>query len=252
MSTSPAPRLPRHRAIASELARCIESGEFAEGERLPGEWELARDFGVARETVRSALAQLATRGLVERRHGVGSIVCPLRIERSPQNIASLTEELLARGLRPGSRVSAVERRRPSAEVCASLRVGPRSVVVAVARVRLADGVVIGRQVSYIPARFAPGIEAHIGDDVSLAHLLSSKFHLRASEAELVITSVAADADTAAALECAPGSPLLRTTRVGFHADGRPFERTDGWYLPERYEYRQRQLERAPVAARLAN
>lgn len=245
MSAPPASRLPRHREIAAELAARIERGQYGPGERLPGEWAIAREQAVARETVRRALALLATQGLVERRHGVGSIVCPRRIERSPQNLASLTDELLARGLRPGARVSAVVRGRPSAEVCASLRVGPRSEIVSVSRVRLADGVVIGRQVTCIPARFVPGIEHHIRDDVSLAAVLGERYQLRAVEAELAITSVAADAESAAALGCEPGSPLLKTMRVGFDADARPFERTDGWYLPERYEYRQWQLEPPP-------
>lgn len=44
---------------------------------LPGEFELARQFSVSRETVRRALKYLETEGAVTRRHGVGSFLQPV-------------------------------------------------------------------------------------------------------------------------------------------------------------------------------
>ncbi|HWL51671.1 MAG TPA: GntR family transcriptional regulator [Chthoniobacteraceae bacterium] len=43
---------------------------------LPGEFELAREFGASRETIRRALKQLEAEGAVMRRHGVGSFLQP--------------------------------------------------------------------------------------------------------------------------------------------------------------------------------
>lgn len=59
----------------SALLGAIRRGEFAEG-RIPPEPELARQFGVSRATVRSALASLEQLGLVRRRPGLGTWLRP--------------------------------------------------------------------------------------------------------------------------------------------------------------------------------
>lgn len=54
-----------YRLIAAELERLIGSGEYPAGSLLPSEPTLARDHGVARNTIRAALEVLAEAGLVE-------------------------------------------------------------------------------------------------------------------------------------------------------------------------------------------
>jgi len=57
--------------VAKGVAAKIADGEFAIGERLPSERELALAFGVSRPTVREAIFALELDGLVEVRKGVG-------------------------------------------------------------------------------------------------------------------------------------------------------------------------------------
>lgn len=60
--------------IARQIEGRIRSGDFAVGERLPGEIDLARELGVSRPTVREALIALEIAGQVEIRGGSGSYV----------------------------------------------------------------------------------------------------------------------------------------------------------------------------------
>lgn len=71
MSVEFAPLLmePAYRKVAARIGARILSRELREGERLPSETELARQFGVNRSTVREALRELESRGLVQRRPG---------------------------------------------------------------------------------------------------------------------------------------------------------------------------------------
>ncbi len=60
---------PAYRKVASAIGERILDRRLSEGERLPAETELARQFGVNRSTVREALRELESHGLVMRRRG---------------------------------------------------------------------------------------------------------------------------------------------------------------------------------------
>ena len=71
MSVEFAPLLiePAYRRVAAAIGARILSRELPEGERLPPELQLARQFGVNRSTLREALRELESRGLLRRRPG---------------------------------------------------------------------------------------------------------------------------------------------------------------------------------------
>ncbi len=61
--------------VVDQLEARIISGEFPENSLLPSEEALARQLGVGRRVLREALRSLEIKGLVEIRHGVGTLVC---------------------------------------------------------------------------------------------------------------------------------------------------------------------------------
>ena len=71
MSVEFAPLLiePAYRRVAAAIGARILSRELRDGERLPPEMQLARQFGVNRSTLREALRELESRGLLQRRPG---------------------------------------------------------------------------------------------------------------------------------------------------------------------------------------
>ncbi len=62
--------------MAHEIGRRIVSGAIAEGDGLPREAELAKEFQVSRQAVREALKVLAAKGLVAPRRRTGTTVLP--------------------------------------------------------------------------------------------------------------------------------------------------------------------------------
>src|SRR4051812_23232063 len=63
-----------YRQIADQIAALIERGEYAVGERLPPERDLAKQLGVSRPSVREALIALEVEGYVDVRVGSGVYV----------------------------------------------------------------------------------------------------------------------------------------------------------------------------------
>jgi GntR family transcriptional regulator len=69
---------PKYQRIADDLKAAIEAGEYAPGDRLPGENVLAPRYGVAVMTARQALRTLKNQGLAESRRGAGVFVQAFR------------------------------------------------------------------------------------------------------------------------------------------------------------------------------
>src|SRR6266850_861216 len=65
---------PKHRQVYRSLEREIRDGRWKEGDRLPSEADLVRQFGASRITVGRAVRDLQRAGLVERRAGSGTYV----------------------------------------------------------------------------------------------------------------------------------------------------------------------------------
>lgn len=106
--------------VAALLSREIEAGEFHPGHRLPTEQQLADRFGVSRNVVREAVAQLRADGMVEARQGIGAFVlapeqrAAIRIDREALKDGGNMERLfeLRCILEAESAALAAERRLP--------------------------------------------------------------------------------------------------------------------------------------------
>jgi DNA-binding GntR family transcriptional regulator len=84
-----------YRQLAGVLRDRIRNGELPSGRRLPSEKDLHDEFGLARETIRRALAVLRAEGLVEVRHGHGTFVvdAPPTAELSPGDVVTSSAAL---------------------------------------------------------------------------------------------------------------------------------------------------------------
>lgn len=60
---------PAYRQIANQIEQRIVERSLKEGDPLPSETDLARQFGVNRSTVREAIRELETHGLIGRQRG---------------------------------------------------------------------------------------------------------------------------------------------------------------------------------------
>jgi len=78
---------PAYMRICDRLRAAITSGALAPNARLPSSRTLAKDLGVARNTVDWALGQLVADGYIVRRRGAGTFVVPQLPERDAPPLA---------------------------------------------------------------------------------------------------------------------------------------------------------------------
>ena len=77
---------PAYHRISQTLRRRILDGRYPVDSQIPTEDDLLREFSVSRHTVRAALQQLVSQGLVRRHAGRGSFVQQIDATRSPSRV----------------------------------------------------------------------------------------------------------------------------------------------------------------------
>ena len=112
-----------YRQIAGQLRALMEAGEFAVGQRLPAERDLALQLNVSRPSVREALIALEVEGWVEIRSGSGVYVltntAPTIITKAAYDEWGPLELIAARGLMEGE-VAALAAQHASKEAIAHM------------------------------------------------------------------------------------------------------------------------------------
>ena len=133
-----APRSSLPLTLATKIRRLVISAQ--PGAALPSEARLAERFNVGRTTVREALKLVEQEGLIDVRHGSGRFARPhLSVERPISRYESVTELLRSLGYQPTNQIVAREVRDASRDERSALALPVRALVVALDRVRYAEG-----------------------------------------------------------------------------------------------------------------
>jgi GntR family transcriptional regulator len=126
--------------LETVLANEIADGDLKVGDQLPTEDSLIARFGVSRITVRRAIQNLVSRGLVEIRRGKGTFVSAPKMTQELKELSGFVEDMHALGRKPTARVVSKEIVTADATVADQLALMKGERVVRIRRVRLADGI----------------------------------------------------------------------------------------------------------------
>jgi GntR family transcriptional regulator, phosphonate transport system regulatory protein len=147
---APPTPLPQWRVVADEIEDDILNGRLSAGDKLSTEASIAARHGVARQTVRTAIAALSRRGLVRCTPGIGAFIASPRITYSLASDARFYENVLRAGRRPGSRTVSIRQTTAPHEMATWLGVARRTLVREIEHIGTASGVPICRSISWFP------------------------------------------------------------------------------------------------------
>jgi GntR family transcriptional regulator len=158
-----------------------------------------------------------------------------RVSKEPV-LNSFTEDMLMRGLKPGSRLLSAEEMPAPTTTARALELERGTPVFRIVRLRLADWLPMCLETIHMPARLFPRLlEQNI--EASLYRLLAARYRTRIATADQTLTATALTTHQADLLGTRRGSPALRVTRVSADMRGRLIEEAESVYRGDRYDFR---------------
>lgn len=204
--------LPLWAQLHTDLVERIGAGEFTDG--FPGEHSLAASYGLSRHTVREALRQLRSDGVLFAERGRASRLAATPDINQPLGaLYSLFATVEATGLRQHSVVRALGLR-TDPKAAATLQIEADVPLVYLERLRMAGEAPLALDVAWLPADVARPLLGADFTHTSLYTELDRRCGVGLTGGREDITAVVPDTAEAGLLDIDEGSAALLVTRVG--------------------------------------
>lgn len=238
--------LPLYGRVAARLLDDLRATAARTGDRLPSERALATRYSVSRVTLRAALAELESRGIVRPTSSRGWFVAELGPPPEPPGAPTATAHQVqgfadyarVNGLTPTSKVLSATVRPATVSEAEDFRIAPGADLFDLHRLRFLDGLLVVLEHNRLPLAACPDLAT---TDFNTASLYAT---LRAADPPQQLRvadySVEARHPTPREIELfeiADTMPMLVATQLTFNQKDRPIELTVQVYRGDRYRFR---------------
>ena len=215
--------VPLAQQVVNEILSGIEAGNLTRDDGLlPSEAELSKRFEVSRATVRDALSRLEQRGMVIRRHGVGTFVSLRQpvLDAGLERLESLDTLARRMGLETHMGESEIIERGATPREAERLQVAPGTQVLSVTRVILTDTRPVAFLVDVVPTSFLRKQDLGEAFNGSVLDVFIQRGEPLLSHSRTDISTEAADWPTARKLHMQRGDILLKLDAQLYTREGR--------------------------------
>lgn len=227
--------IPLYYQISAQLRAAIDNGVYSPGDSIPSELEISDFLNVSRPTVRQAIQQLALKGMVVRRRGLGTVVSQRRIHR-PTSLSSLYEALDATGRQPSTQTTRLEVRPAHEDVATSLEIDVGANVIVIERLRFAEGLALALLENYIPLGSLTEIPTSAQLNRQGLYSLMRSRGIRFHSASQEIGARTITSREAKLLQTSRSETVLTMDRVARDVENRTVECGRHVYLARRYTF----------------
>lgn len=208
---------PKAQGIAAEVRRRIVDREWAQGDRIPDEADLAVEFGAARATVNKALQLLADEGLLDRRRRAGTRVAVNPIRKAIFAIPIVREQIEREGMAYSHRLVAQRKGPLPADVAAQIGLPPNKILLHLRSVHYGDGQPVQFEDRWVNPEALPEV-----DRVDFRQINANEWLVRNApytRTEIAFSAENADARDARLLQTRRGQALLILHRSTWNDQG---------------------------------
>lgn len=213
--------------IKDDLLAKIKDGTYAEGDTIPTEVALAKQYDVSRPTIRQALQILVNEGYLDKRRRRGTVVTnPDHASAQPApapapgqgGVQSFEDEIRRSGREVRTLPLITKETTADSRVAEGLEIAPGDPVYKIVRLRYVDNVPNVFMENYVPCKVFPGFLDTDFSETRLYERMRQLGHPVESIARHLEVSKA-DASTSTLLDVPIGDPLFSFRTIGRDAQG---------------------------------
>lgn len=220
----PSNPVPLYIQVSEALRQAIGAGELAPGQDLPTEAQLCELYGVSRATVRQAVSELLSEGILTRPRSRSLLqVSRPKILREVLDLPGpFVEDILSTGMRRSTTILSASLEHASRRAASGLGLAPGSRVYRIERLHSGDHMSLARQTSWLPEDLAPDLLSH---DLSgsLQRLYETRYGLLVAYKVQRISARLATAEEAVHLNVPRRAPVLELERKAHLENGHVVE-----------------------------
>ncbi|UCZ51666.1 GntR family transcriptional regulator [Bacillus shivajii] len=152
---------PLYLQVIDKIKEDIEKGIYEAGERLPSEFELSKQLGISRATLREALRMLEDESVIVRRHGVGTFINTRPLFSSGiEQLSSVTGMIEQANMKPGTVFLSSSIMGATEDDCRRFQDESLNDLITIERVRTADDEPVVYCLDKIPKSYLPDYVSH--------------------------------------------------------------------------------------------
>ncbi len=228
--------IPLYFQLKQILLNKLRNGEIAPGEAIPSERELEEMYGVSRITIRRALSELASEGLISRLPGRGSFVLQPKAQDRSGTLGGFVDNLIDQGYHVESTILERDVHAATPSIAAKLGIGDEDPILHYVKLILANSepIALARCFFNLPDQVALSDE-----DLqlnSIYPLLEEKFGIAIRRGERTIEATLASMAEAQILQINSNAPLLLAELLVFDNRNNPIGFIKTLYRGDRYKY----------------
>ncbi len=210
---------------------------YAPGTQLPTEPALARSLGVSRATLREALRDLAEKGIITRRQGLGTFYNGPRvaIDSGLQTLASIDALMLRQGLQCRT-VDLEITSGVAGRDAQPLGLDRDARVTVVAQTKVADGRPIAYTIDVLPQAVATPDELRRGLTTSVLDFLAQRRDPAPSHAAADVAPIKATTALARRLQVSPATVLMLLEETVYGQGGAAIDYSRSYLVPGFFQF----------------
>ncbi|ALP91453.1 MULTISPECIES: GntR family transcriptional regulator [Clostridium] len=231
--------MSKYKEIAEDIRKGILDGRYNPNEQLPLEKEMCEYYDVSRITIKKAVDELVSEGLVVKRRGAGTFV--KAFDNSDVEGFSMSKQFCGftesyKDKKVESKIIKFEVVHPTEEIATKLKMTCDDFVYYIIRVRYADGEPHVVEYTHMPIGVIPGIKNDILHK-SVYSYIENELSLKIKSAHKTIRAIEPSDSEKEYLEIDSKMPILEVEQVGFLDNGQPFEYSIAHHRGDKTEFR---------------
>lgn len=221
--------------VIDRLKQDIDEGVYKEKDKLPSEFELAKQLGVSRATLREALRILEEENVIIRRHGVGTFVNVKPLFTSGiEQLNSVTDMILQAGMKPGTIFLSSATMEPTEEDIRRFSCSEDEEIVVIERVRTANGEPVVYCIDKLRGKILP--ETFSYERESIFDIIEDEANRKITYAVAEIIPLGYHDKVSPILECDPETALLVLKQMHFDEMDEPILYSVNYFRADKFSF----------------